>query len=126
MPPGGPARVLAAAACCHAASHSKSAALGPPAEAAPLSHSDSDGPNLTRNLAWPGGSAWRPGAASLACSAPAGLAAAPLLAGGPAGAGEAALSAEQFDDDRRPSTGSRLFYISSSQWTIISVLAPVH
>jgi hypothetical protein len=30
------------------------------------------------------------------------------------------------DDDRRPSTGSRLFYISSSQWTIISVLAPVH
>jgi hypothetical protein len=30
------------------------------------------------------------------------------------------------DNDRRPSTGSRLFYISSSQWTIISVLAPVH
>jgi len=84
-PRGGPrgSALSAAAACCrHAASHSESAALGPPAEAASLSHSDSDGPSLTRSLAW--GSAWQPGAPRQAR----------LLAGGPAGAGEAALSAK--------------------------------
>jgi hypothetical protein len=73
----------------YAAGHSKSAAaaLGPPAEVASLSHSDSDGPSLTRSLAR--GCAWRPGASSLASSAPAWPAR--LLAGGLAGAAEAAL-----------------------------------
>jgi hypothetical protein len=102
----------------HTASHSESAALSPLAEAASLSHSNSDGPSLTRSLAWgcawrpeaaslshsnsdgpsltrslAWGCAWRPEAASLASSAPAGPAR--LLAGGPAGAGEAALSAKK-------------------------------
>jgi hypothetical protein len=87
----------------HAASHAESAALGPPAEAASLSHSD--GPSL-RPCAWPG-----------AASAPAWPAR--LLVGGPAGAGEAALSAEKKTRTRRPGTGSRLFYISSCQWAIM-------
>ncbi len=67
------------------------AALGPPAEAASMSHSDSNGPSLTQSLAW--GCAWRPWAVSLASSAPAVLAR--LLTGRPADAGEAALSAKK-------------------------------